>query len=84
MDDLLVHRCVMAADACSACRHKALLGLIDDVDCAVVSLTACLSAPAEALTHVATVPAFAYVTTGIGKSWVSSLAWDTESSAPLR
>ena len=57
---------MVATDASSACRHKALLGLIDDVDCAVVSLTASLSAPTEALTHVATVPAFAYVTTGMG------------------
>lgn len=58
------HRCAVAPDGCNACRHKALLGLIDDVDCAVMSLSASLSTPVEALMHVATVPAFAYVTTG--------------------
>jgi hypothetical protein len=46
-------------------REGALLGLIDDVDCAVVSVT-CSSAdsPASALEHVASIPAFAYVATG--------------------
>ncbi len=65
---------VLATDTCDVCRRKALLGLIDDVDCAVVSLTATLSAPTEALEHVATVPAFAYVTTGTGKYWAISPA----------
>ena len=46
-------------------REGALLGLIDDVDCAVVSVT-CNTAdpPASALEHVASIPAFAYVATG--------------------
>lgn len=46
------------------CRRKALMGLIDDVDCAVVSLEASLSTPSSALAHLASIPAFAWVTTG--------------------
>ena len=48
-----------------AVRSSALLGLIDDVDCAVVSLafTKDPASPVQ-LQHVATIPAFAYVATG--------------------
>ena len=46
-------------------RSSALLGLIDDVDCAVVSLafTKDPASPVQ-LQHVATIPALAYVATG--------------------
>lgn len=43
------------------------MGLIDDVDCAVVSLEASLSSPSSALAHLASIPAFAWVTTGKGR-----------------
>ena len=46
-------------------RSSALLGLIDDVDCAVVSMafTRDPASPVQ-LQHVATIPALAYVATG--------------------
>ena len=49
-----------------SCRSSALLGLIDDVDCAVVSLTY-TGEPASPLQlqHVASIPALAYVATGM-------------------
>lgn len=48
------------------CRSSALLGLIDDVDCAVVSLsfTNDPASPVQ-LRHVATIPAFANVANGM-------------------
>ncbi|KAK9905869.1 hypothetical protein WJX75_007872 [Coccomyxa subellipsoidea] len=56
---------LLTSQASGITREGALLGLIDDVDCAVVSVT-CSSAdsPASALEHVASIPAFAYVATG--------------------
>ena len=45
-------------------RHCALMGLIDDVDCAVVSLDAAASGPNKPLVHLTSIPAFAWVTTG--------------------
>jgi hypothetical protein len=41
------------------------LGLIDDVDCAVLSLKFETSSTALQVQHVASIPAFAYVATGI-------------------
>jgi hypothetical protein len=49
-----------------SCRSSALIGLIDDVDCAVVSLTRTgdPGSPFQ-LQHVASIPALAYVATGM-------------------
>ena len=56
------------AHCSNVCRRKALMGLIDDVDCAVVSIEASLSSPSSALAHLASIPAFAWVTTGRANS----------------
>ena len=50
----------------ASCRSSALIGLVDDVDCAVVSLTY-TGDPASPLQlqHVASIPALAYVATGM-------------------
>ena len=47
-------------------RSSALFGLIDDVDCAVISMeiTKDLACPVH-LQHVASIPALAYVATGV-------------------
>lgn len=46
-------------------RNSALVGFIDDVDCAVASLTLSPTTAAGAsLTHIYSIPAFAYVATG--------------------
>ena len=69
--------CLSAVTALGALRRSsALFGLIDDVDCAVVSMeiTEDLARPVR-LQHVASIPALAYVATGVLGSVECLLPW---------
>lgn len=50
--------------ACSCQGRSALLGLVDDVDCAVVEASAPDASSPATLKHLSSIPAFAYVAEG--------------------
>ena len=50
--------------ACSCQGRSALLGLVDDVDCAVVEASAPNAASPATLNHLSSIPALAYVAEG--------------------
>lgn len=60
-----MRRVILATEHCVQRRHAALLGLIDDVDCAVVSVSWHKNESQEAIVeHLTSIPALAYVATG--------------------